>query len=518
MLGSQVVSDFELSSIAPQLPTCTSWGRERFLSGLQTCTSEWKEIKQRQLPLLVFKTQPEFRASARTLLQTIQTSVVDDCLQNNDPRIQEHITQIFWQKKSMGSFLNTSPLVLNSLCIWKTICLPILAILMPICMVLVPFFIQRIICPEQEFQDHVSDYLSTFRSALLAHMRIPEFLKAKHSEDRIGFLFESLFLALALTMFVSSIWNQISLSLHLRRIWFDIERRGKELRNLRFVVQSIVAQLQSLPKRVQSGVRTLREQGESILEQTASYTGYDNVTTFGSFWNDSTHLQSCKEWIAHVDVLLSIASLPNICFPKARTQLGIELVQAYHPNIQPCVPNNLSLRSHCIVTGPNRGGKSTFCKTVGLSILTAQSWGFAFAKRMTWSPFHCMYSALEPCGKLGISSTFEAEIEFAKTVLALPKKPTFIMMDEIFHSTNANDGIIASKVFLDRLYKQPHILSVVSTHYTELAYHYTDTVVPLQLVTNGTNKQSLTYTYKVAEGVSEVSSVMDILTERGLAL
>jgi DNA mismatch repair ATPase MutS len=135
---------------------------------------------------------------------------------------------------------------------------------------------------------------------------------------------------------------------------------------------------------------------------------------------------------------------------------------------------------------------------------------------MTWSPFATLLTALEPCGKLGLCSTFEAEIEFAKSVLNTKDTPAFVMMDEIFHSTNAHDGVKASKVFLSQLYEKKDTISIVSTHYAELTKIYEGRVSAQQLVATEDDKGALTYTYKVAPGVSSLSSVMEILEERGL--
>jgi len=88
------------------------------------------------------------------------------------------------------------------------------------------------------------------------------------------------------------------------------------------------------------------------------------------------------------------------------------------------------------------------------------------------------------------------------------------MMDEIFHSTNAHDGVEASKVFLSQLYEKQDCVSVVSTHYAELTKLFSSATA-LQLVATE-ERGVLNYTYKVAPGVSSLSSVMEILEERGL--
>ena len=139
---------------------------------------------------------------------------------------------------------------------------------------------------------------------------------------------------------------------------------------------------------------------------------------------------------------------------------------------------------------------------------------------MTWTPFRKIHSALETNGRLGFNSTFEAEIEFAKTVLTSTSNtadvPVLVMMDEIFHSTNAVDGVAASKVFLQQLYSASETVSLLSTHYRELTTEFKDVVAARQLDATEDVAGVLTYSYKVIPGVSDKSSVMEILREKGL--
>jgi hypothetical protein len=361
----------------------------------------------------------------------------------------------------------------------------------------------------------VSNYLEHLKAILLKQISIPNFLQSRGANDRVGFFLESMFIGLTIVMFISSLWNQITNSLHLRAIWQDIWESGSSIRSLRDTVSNMVNELRAMPLREQRGFRHMLEKGEEALKKTKGMIGLDNVATFGLIWNNPSELSYLKDWIGRMDVLVAISCLPNICYPTLRTKIGYDLVDVYHPSLQTCVPNSVQSDGHILLTGPNRGGKSTFCKTLGIALITAQSWGFAYAKRMTFCPYSVITTVLEPCGKLGIVSTFEAEIEFAKTVLASKTFPMFVMMDEIFHSTNAMDGQSASHVFLEQLYKLSGITSVVSTHYIQLASDFKEATA-LKLVTNDKEDTTLEYTYRVAPGVSNKSSVMEILRERGL--
>jgi DNA mismatch repair ATPase MutS len=206
----------------------------------------------------------------------------------------------------------------------------------------------------------------------------------------------------------------------------------------------------------------------------------------------------------------------DVCLVKYTKRVGIHVENLVHPSLKSCVSNNYDSAGHVILTGPNRGGKSTFCKALGVALITAQSWGYACATKMDLCPFAAIHTALEPAGKLGYASTFEAEIVFAKSVLDMSERPIFVMMDEIFHSTNAEEGLRASKVFMEKLYDKEDCISLISTHYRELATTFEKrSAVAYQMVATG-DENCLNYTYKLATGVSNKSSVNELLRAHGL--
>jgi DNA mismatch repair protein MutS len=178
-----------------------------------------------------------------------------------------------------------------------------------------------------------------------------------------------------------------------------------------------------------------------------------------------------------------------------------------------------ALHQNVLLTGPNRGGKSTLLKALGTAVLMSQTVGIVFA-REAWIPrFTNIITALAPADVVGKLSLFEAEIEFAKDVKSRLGPLTFLMMDEIFHGTNAHDGVEASQVFLDQLYdpKVRGLFSVVSTHYMDLPERYKGVQqLCMEASVNPDDPDRLVYTYKVCGGVNRFSSVREILRERGL--
>jgi DNA mismatch repair ATPase MutS len=78
-------------------------------------------------------------------------------------------------------------------------------------------------------------------------------------------------------------------------------------------------------------------------------------------------------------------------------------------------------------------------------------------------------------------------------------------------------------VFLKQLYTRNDVISIIATHYKELAglFGSGDEKQPAlatvyQMMAHQKEGGKLEYTYTMAPGVSETSSVMEILAERGL--
>jgi DNA mismatch repair ATPase MutS len=71
---------------------------------------------------------------------------------------------------------------------------------------------------------------------------------------------------------------------------------------------------------------------------------------------------------------------------------------------------------------------------------------------------------------------------------------------------------------LSQLYDMPNTHSIVSTHYKDLAIEFSTAkrASALQLLADEDTDGKLSYTYTVAHGISDKSSVMEILRERGL--
>jgi len=193
----------------------------------------------------------------------------------------------------------------------------------------------------------------------------------------------------------------------------------------------------------------------------------------------------------------------------------------YDPAIptEVCVTSNITLEGkaqHALLTGPNKGGKSSSLRALCLNIWLAQTFGLVFAKTAKLTPFAWIRSGLRLADSPGSESLFEREIQFAtKTLrLAASGKPGIVLYDECFHSTNPPDGEKTSKIFLENLWKQKTLVSLVSTHVFSLVEEAPQQIqrlcVPAEQTATG-----ISYSFSLAPGICKVSSVEEIYKKFG---
>jgi DNA mismatch repair ATPase MutS len=172
---------------------------------------------------------------------------------------------------------------------------------------------------------------------------------------------------------------------------------------------------------------------------------------------------------------------------------------------------------HALLTGPNRGGKSTALRAVLRNLILAHCFGVGIGSYIELTPFDWIQSCLRLEDLPGRASLFEREVAFAAASLSRPiGKRGAVFVDELFHSTNPPDAAAASAHYLQQLWNQPQIASIISTHVFELVEAAPAGIqrlcCPAELRADG----SVDYKYGIARGICKVSSVGEIMQEQGL--
>ena len=178
-------------------------------------------------------------------------------------------------------------------------------------------------------------------------------------------------------------------------------------------------------------------------------------------------------------------------------------------------------KHHSICTGPNRGGKSTFLRTVLTNLMFAHAWGLAFAERCILTPVEWIISSLRLEDRPGEQSLFEREVSVAGEILKrvrLGDTRGWVIIDELFHTTNPPDAATASEIFLSQLWSSERATSIVSTHLFSHASAAPPSVQRLSVQSFLKADKRILYTYKVVSGMNTMSSVKELLDESGVSV
>lgn len=497
--------DLDLTVIVDAFNPATEAGRDALTERLSKPLTDLTELRKRQVQIQAIKKSID-RLKAQKALQTLKAAeadVISIGTASEDERLKDYYTQIMWDRKSIAARLNHLGWLNEIIVFFRTIFVPGLSILLPFMILIGPLLVFTIVLKKPiTFSQYIGMIQGAIKNAVPSVLGAPRFAG---KGDMVETAEQFVHIGLAIAMLGASIWNQVSAAIHMRSIVTDMRKRAESV------------------QRFTEATRELSEALGVPVDLGASWS-FGTLGVFGDAWNDPARIDRLLKAAGHLDMLASIALKNKVCRPLLSVDVsGLNLTDLYYPGLKAARLNSISLDGsgcHCLLTGPNRGGKSTLLKSVGYAVLMGQTVGVVFARKASIPIYDSIITALTPSDVVGKLSLFEAEIEFAKTVLdRLDKGRTFLMMDEIFHGTNAHDGVEAAQVFLDRIYTAPALTSIVSTHYMDLPEKYQASGVQtmcMEASVDPTDADRLIYTYRLTSGINKFSSVREILRERGL--
>jgi hypothetical protein len=173
-----------------------------------------------------------------------------------------------------------------------------------------------------------------------------------------------------------------------------------------------------------------------------------------------------------------------------------------------------------LVTGSNMSGKSTFLRTVGVTVCLAQAGAPVCANRFEWT-----WSRLACCIRVDDSldaglSFFYAEVKRLKMILDATRDrqapPVLFLIDEIFKGTNNRERLIGSRAYITELAKG-NGFGLVSTHDLEL----TDLEKVVPGLTNAHFQETVSagalhFDYKLRPGPCPTTNALRIMELEGL--
>jgi len=238
-------------------------------------------------------------------------------------------------------------------------------------------------------------------------------------------------------------------------------------------------------------------------------------------------VESCFDAITFFDAYGSFANYafnhPDFNYPKIVTnqKSTIQSTNLGHPLLQKekRISNNFEINKDefFIITGANMAGKSTFLRTVGISIVMANCGLPVCASTFIYSPIKLISSMRSSDSLQDDESYFFAELKRLKFIVdEIEHDRYFIILDEILKGTNSKDKEEGSKKFVQRLVNSnstgiiaTHDLSLcqLETELSQIKNHYFDA----EIVNN-----ELHFDYTCKNGICKNMNASFLLKKMGI--
>lgn len=233
--------------------------------------------------------------------------------------------------------------------------------------------------------------------------------------------------------------------------------------------------------------------------------------------------------IGEVEALCSLAVMchdnPDYVMPKVSEDMKVGIVaeELGHPLLtegRKC--NDIIVdkgQPILLITGSNMSGKSTFLRTVGLSLILSYI-GLPVCAKAFSCPIMKVYACMRTSDNLGQSvSSFYAELLRVKMIVEAVdrEEKVFFLLDEIFKGTNSADRHTGAKMLINQLDRKG-AWGLVSTHDLELAdmekdsegrirnYHFKEYY----------RDNKIHFDYKLRKGVSDTRNAIYLMKMAGV--
>ncbi|HHY76090.1 MAG TPA: DNA mismatch repair protein MutS [Firmicutes bacterium] len=245
-------------------------------------------------------------------------------------------------------------------------------------------------------------------------------------------------------------------------------------------------------------------------------------------------IQGTARALAQIDVLAALAEVAvanNYCKPEVTSDGPTFIKEGRHPVVEQVlppgtfVPNDLKMDDDdriLVITGPNMGGKSTYCRQAALIVIMAQMGSYVPAKQAAVACVDKVFARVGAYDDLVLGqSTFMVEMAEVARILRSVTDKSLVMLDEIGRGTSTFDGLAVAWAVVEFLSGEPGSKTgpraLVATHYRELTL-LADLrpCVRNYCVSVRRTGEEIVFLRKVAKGVAEGSFGIDVSAMAGL--
>jgi hypothetical protein len=452
----------------------------------------------------------------------------------NDTNFKDKYHYLEW-KLSFCESLNTNPEFLQVLSMYN-LSSPILSLLMPVFVLIIPFFIIQMKGLKLTFSQYV------------------EILKIYAKNNAIGQLFtqynsvtsdKKVYLLLSSLFYIFSIYqniltcikynkNMIRIHDYFHKIQTYIEHTENNVTNLLSYTKTFKT-YKKFNIKAKSQLKILSELKNNINIITPYEFSIKKFYQLGTIMKyfyilyKSEEINKAMLWSfgfnGYIDTLEGLIyniKKKNISFCKFEKKQNL-FKKAYYPALmrEKHICNDIDLNKNLVITGPNASGKTTILKTALINVIFSQQLGCGFYSSGNLVPFKYIHCYLNIPDTSGRDSLFQAEARRCKDILDVihdkENDTHFCVFDELYSGTNPEEAVNSAYSFMKYLGKYQKINCILTTHFYDLCKKL-DLLnlflnCHMDTIENENEKEQFQYTYKLKDGISKVKGGMKVLRD-----
>jgi len=505
-MTTKIQDAIHLETLATHLGVVSQSGKDALKEKTGIWISDIKQLKQRSaefaiLQQLVNEGKLDRLYSLFAELKELEPEIEALITKASDLELEAFNELLFL--KDWSAPFNFIPFLLAIWSIIRVYVFPGMALLMPLMILVLPFILVRLVFRVPLTAGRYFHMITAMFTGQIESIFTPFLPPQPIKFDILAIGKYGVIIATVVQSFLQPYWS----FQHLSAIDSIIHTKASALQRF----QELYAQIDHV----------LTDQGFTVRKNPFARGIEDNRQLVAEAQLHPAYLKLALKNLGSLEVLMCAASTPGLVpvtwLPNSEPVFQLRGGYDYRVSTTR-VPFHIHLGKeggHSLLTGPNRGGKSTTLRAILTSCALAHTYGFAFAEQASMTPFKRLYICLTPEDLPGKKSRFEREIEFTAETLKESGR-SLVLLDELYHSTNPPDAAQACTLYTERLWAKSNTLSIISTHLFDFVEKAPKTIQRLCCPATEQEDGSIRYSYQLSPGISRVSSVKELLIENGL--
>jgi len=423
--------------------------------------------------------------------------------------------------------LNTYPLFLQAMTYYN-IASPLINILLPVLLMIIPFFIIKLTMSEDiSFELYKSLLLKQ-----LSNHSIGAVIKSFCGEDGCVDINTKIYAAASFSIYLFTIYQNILSCIKfykntyfIQSYLYDTKEFIKHSSNIREIIESQSGNHNlSITDDMFTYLNILNNKINIHTDQFSIY-NINNVgnmmhsfhTIFTDDYTNQTILYSFG-FTGYISNLLGLVERfkdKSISLASIKSNKKTSMIKGYYPfyiGQDDIVSNDISLDKKIIITGPNASGKTTILKTIFINVLLTQQFGCGCYKKCTIMPYDKLFSYINIPDTSGRDSLFQAEARRCLDIINYlrenkEKSKTLCIFDELFSGTNPDEAQ-KSAISLLKYFKNYNVDLLLTTHFDDIKL-FTDKKYSQKHMIVSNDK----YTYKLGNGYSTINGAIRVLKD-----